>query len=272
MAAKKRNLPVCVHAEDEKTVQQNMAKAKQQNWNHAKYHSKIRTGEAERIAIENCLKLQQKIGNQLHVCHVSSAEGLQVIEEAKERFPDLLLSCETTPHHLFLSEEDANELENFLKVNPSIKSKQDQKALWKGIQKRSIDCVSSDHAPHTLSEKQQPYFSAPSGMPGVETMIPLLADAVHEEKLEWKDIERLCGENPQRVFGFRTSGCYTVIDPAVRTEIQNDHVFSKCGWNSFAGRKLSGKIDCTIVNGTTVFENGAIRKENRGVGKIVQRS
>ncbi len=271
LAAKKRGLPVCVHAEDEATIQQNLSTAKKKDWNHAKYHSKIRTSEAEAIAIEACLKLQQKTGNQLHVCHVSSAAGLELVEKAKTDFPELRLSCEVSPNHLFFTEDIAQVTENFAKVNPSLKTKKDQQALWKGIRNGTIDCIATDHAPHLVEEKQQPYFEAPSGMPGIETMVPLLANAVQQEKLDWMDIERLCSRNPQAIFNFEANGCATIIDPNNRWRVQNEELHSKCQWSPFNGWVLQGKVETTVVNGTIVFNQGKIIENNRRVGKLVQR-
>jgi len=272
VAAKKRGLPVCVHAEDETIIQQNLALAKKKDWNHAKYHSKIRTDEAEAVAIESCLKLQQKIGNQLHVCHISSAAGLKLVEKAKKDFSDLPLSCEVSPHHLFFTDDITAVTENFAKVNPSLKTKKDQRQLWKGIRNGIIDCIATDHAPHRIEEKQLPYFEAPSGMPGIETMVPLLANAVQQEKLDWIDIERLCSKNPQAIFNFKSNGCATIIDSNNRWRVQNEELHSKCAWSPFNGWVLQGKVETTIVNGNIVFNQGKIVENQRGVGKLVQRS
>lgn len=271
-AAKARGLPVCVHAEDEATIQQNTARAKQANWNHSRFHSRIRTDEAEALSIKQCLQIQQKIGNQLHVCHLTSAAGLELVAKAKHDFPDSQISCEVTPNHLFLTQEDTERLDNFAKINPSLKTKEDQRALWKGIRNQTVDMVATDHAPHTIEEKQKPYWDAPSGMTGVETMIPLLCNAVADEKLDWKDIERLCSANPQQIFGFSNPNCVTVIDPNKNGAIRNSDLFSKSKWSPFDGQTVRGKIELTVVNGHVVFENGKIFEQNRGVGQLVARS
>jgi dihydroorotase len=102
-------------------------------------------------------------------------------------------------------------------------------------------------------------------------MVPLLANAVHQEKLDWVDIERLCSRNPQHIFGFELQGCATIIDPRFRWRVQNELLHTKCKWSPFHGRVLNGSIETTIVNGTVVFEKGMVLENNRGIGKIVER-
>ncbi len=268
-AAKQNNLVVCVHAEDEAVVQANLEKAREKKWDHVRYHARIRSDEAEAKAIAECLRIQGRVGNRLHVCHLSSQMGLEQIRQAKAERPDLALSTEVTPNHLFLSEDDVPRLGNFGKVNPAIKSRADQQALWKGLRTGVIDCVATDHAPHTVEEKQKPYAQAPSGMTGVETMVPLLAHVASSEKIGWSDVEAWCAKNPARIFGLSLSSNYTVIDPSDEWKIQNDRLFTKCKWSPFDGWTGKGRVVATIVSDQLVFQDGVVKKNRGSVAKHV---
>ena len=260
--AKKRNLVVCVHAEDQKTIEKNQIKFK--HITDPMIHSKIRNSKAESIAISKVLQIQKKIGNKLHICHVSSKEGVQLIREAKEN--QLNVSCEVTPHHLFFTERDLAKLHNFAKVNPSIKSKKDQNALWAGIMDETIDCIASDHAPHLIEEKKQSYWDAPSDMPGIETMPLLLLDVAIRKKIALsKTIELLC-QNPAKIFGIKNKGFLktgfdadlALFDLEKTKKIQNKYLFTKCKWSAFNSKKLYGVLEKTLILGEVVFERPII--------------
>lgn len=256
--AKRRNILVIVHAEDEDTIKQNTAMAKEKGWNHAKYHSKIRTCEAEAKAIEKALRLQQEIRNRLHICHLSSAAGLELVKEAKQNREGI--SCEVTPHHLFLTEDATTDLGNFAKMNPSLKGKADMQALWKGLRKGVVDLIATDHAPHTRQEKEQPYWDAPAGVPGIETMLPLLLNAVNKEEIDLRKVVGLCCVNPAKLYNLKTKGeirvgneaDLTLIDLTKEHTIKNGSLFTKCNWSPFSTWKLRGKVERTFVGGRTV--------------------
>ncbi len=270
--AKKRNFVVLVHAEDEGTIRKNSEAAKKKGWNHARYHSKIRTCEVEAKAIERALKLQAEVGNRLHICHVSSAQGLELIREAKQGSAGI--SCEVTPHHLFLSQEATEELGNFAKMNPSLKTSSDVKALWKGISNGTVDIIATDHAPHTKEEKEKQYWEAPSGVPGIETMLPLLLDAVNRERIELQKIVELCCSSPAKIFGLPCSGEIKIgnsadlalVDLESEQTIKNGRLFTKCNWSPFATWKLRGCVERTFVLGGEVFSN---ESEGRAVQPAV---
>lgn len=256
--AKQKDLPVCVHAEDETTIQKNIVEAKAKAWNSVEYHSRIRSSEAEAIAIEKALRLEEEIGNRLHVCHVSTKTGIELVEKAKQH--SSLVSCEVAPHHLFLTEYDAKVLGNFAKVNPPLRSEEDRAALWNAIQKGVVDCVASDHAPHTVEEKQQDYWSAPAGLPGTETMLPLLLNAAASDKISLQQIQKLCCENPAKIFGLPKIGAIKkgyradlmLFSLNKETIIKNDSIKSKCGWSPFNEWKLKGKIEKVFFGGKTI--------------------
>jgi len=259
--AKKKNMVVTVHAEDEEIVQLNTNKIKQENKNHAKYHNEARPAFAERIAIEKALMIQKETGNKIHFLHVSTEEGISVISDAKKQGSGI--TCEATPHHLFLTEEDTEALGNFGKMNPPLRTREDQKALWKAVNNGTVDCIGTDHAPHTIEEKEKDYFEAPSGVPGLETMLPLLLDAVAKEKLTMARLVEMCCENPARIFSISEKGLIlngfdadlVLVDLAGETIILNELLETKCRWSPFYKWKLKGKIEKVFVSGKEFEKN-----------------
>ena len=253
--AKTKGMVVTVHAEDEEIVQLNSNKIKQENKNNAKHHNEARPPIAERRAVENALELQKKIGNKIHFLHISTEEALTLIGEAKKQRQGI--SCEVTPHHLFLREEDTEALGNFGKMNPPLRSKTDQKALWQGISSGIVDCIGTDHAPHTIEEKEKEYFDAPSGVPGIETMLPLLLDAVANERLSMANLAELCSANPARIFSIPEKGIIqegfdadlVLVNLTGETTIINELLETKCKWSPFNKWKLKGKIERVFISG-----------------------
>ena len=175
---------------------------------------------------------------------------------------------ETCPHYLFLTAKDVNELGNFAEMKPGLKTKQDQNALWEGIKNGKVNTIATDHAPHTKEEKMQANY--PYGVPGCETMLPLLLNAMNEKKITLKKIVQLCCENPAEIFKIKNKGRIkegfdadlAIIDLNMEKEVKNDELFTKCKWSPFDGWKLKGWPTHTIVNGNIIFENGNINKIN----------
>lgn len=266
--AKARNKIVNVHAEDESIIRQNSEQYK--NENSASVHTKIRSSVCELAAIEKALSLCREIGNKLHICHVSSAEGLACIREMKGETRNL--TCEAALHHLFLNGSHYEKLGNFAKINPSLKSKQDCAALLQGIFDGTIDIIATDHAPHTKEEKQKDYWEAPSGVPGIETMLPLMLTAANENKLSVERVIELCTEMPARVFGIMNKGAIEigndadlcVIDLKREWEVYGERLQTKCKWSPFEGMKLKGFVEKTFVNGNLAYDNGNFYESIKG--------
>lgn len=270
-ACREKKIPACVHAESNEIIGKN--EKKMHGRSGAMIHSKIRTAKAESAEIKRLLEIQKKTKNALYFCHVSSKDGIGLIREAKEVQENVY--CEVTPHHLFLNEKDIERLGNLGKVNPSIKGEKDRLALWKGIKDGTVDTIASDHAPHTMAEKKLPYWSAPSGMPGTQTMLPLLLDAASKKKVSLERVSELLCKNPAKIFGLSRKGRIEegfdadlcVLDLAKSSMVSNKGIFSKCGWSAFSGKRLKGVVEKTIVLGNVVFDK---RKFNEGfLGKEV---
>ena len=190
----------------------------------------------------------------VHICHVSRREEILLIRKAKER--GLKVTCEVTPHHLFLSEEDIPHLgAGRSEVRPRLASPQDQQALWDNLE--VIDCFATDHAPHTLAEKdgQNP----PPGFPGLETALPLLLTAVHQGRLTIDDLVRRMVDNPRRIYHLPDQPeTWIEVDPDVRWEIHAGQTHTRCGWTPFEGRPVQGRVERVYLRGQLAFDYGQV--------------
>ena len=216
-------------------------------------------GETENII--KAIELIKDSNNRIHFCHVSSKEELH---HAKNKKIQNTISVEVCPHHLFLTASDLNELGNFGEMKPGLKTRDDQKALWEGIHNGKVDTIATDHAPHTKEEKMQ--MNYPFGVPGCETMLPLLLNALSEKKITLRKIINLCCENPAKIFKIKNKGFIkegfdadlAIIDLNMEKEVRNNELFTKCKWSSFDGWNLKGWPVATIANGNIIFRDGKI--------------
>ncbi|MBS3157925.1 dihydroorotase family protein [Candidatus Woesearchaeota archaeon] len=200
----------------------------------------------------------------LYICHVNSKKMVELIKRyKKQKHLEDKLFCEVTPHHLFLNNEDAKMLGRLAYVKPLILTKDDQKALWRALEDGTIDVIATDHAPHTLEEKNNPDITkVPAGMPGLETALPLLLNAVHEGQLAIGDVIRLYSTSPAKIFGLKKKGRLkegndadiVLAQQKLRKRIINDNLLTKCKWNAFSNRELFGVPVYTLVNGNLVYE------------------
>jgi len=248
-------IPVVCHCEDARVNQESRSKNKELCIDA---HSRIRPPESEVKAIQNALALAKKYDTRLHIAHVSTRGGLELIRAAKQS--GITVTCEVAPHHLFLTVEDYVTLGTLAKMNPPLRSREHQEALWKGIEDGTIDCIATDHAPHTLKEKQSGSpLEAPSGVPGVETMLPLLMSVASGQwphpsphttyHIPHTDILRLCFTNPNRIFSLGKQGIaedasadLILVDPKTEWTIMGKELHSKCGWTPYEGWSVRGKI------------------------------
>jgi len=245
--------PIVVHAEDEQSLKYFAAL-------HPRDHNHARPALSAQIAVSRALAIAEKTGRALHIAHTTTARELELIREAKQK--GVHVTCEVTPLHLFLSEEDQHRLGNFGKVNPPLRSESDRAALWTHFD--TIDTIATDHAPHTRAEKNQPYEQAPSGMPGVQTMLPLLLTAASEGMVTLNEIVKRCVVHPARIFGLKTKGALEIgkdadivlVNPRVEYELTDEQMLSKCGWTPFAGRTVTGRIEQVFLRGSLACERG----------------
>lgn len=202
----------------------------------------------------------------LHICHVSKREEILLIREAKAR--GLQISCEVCPHHLFLTEDEIPSIgASRAEVRPRLATKADQEALWANID--IIDCFATDHAPHTLEEKDG--VNPPPGFPGLETCLPLLLTAVREGRLTLDDVIARLHTNPRRIFAVPAQlESYCEVDLEASYDIHAEDHFSRCGWTPFEDWQVRGRVRRTVLHGQTAFEDGQVLA-NPGAGKNIRK-
>lgn len=256
---------IVVHAEDNKCIKT----ASEAVAHVSENHNKLRPPRCAEISLKKAISLVKKHGAKLHVAHFSTAGEIILVQSAKRE--GLRVSCEVTPQHLFLNEENAEKLKNFGKVNPPLRSKNDQAALWANLQ--NVDCIATDHAPHTVEEKEKLYDEAPSGLPGLETTLPLLLDAYTKRRISLQEIARLTSYDAASVFGLKGKGQlgvgfdadFVVVDVEKETKIENGKLFTRCNWSPFDGWRLKGKVVQTFLRGKEAFDDENICvKQGRG--------
>lgn len=239
------NIPIVAHCEDPAI---NAEAAGKNTRTDVAVHSLLRPPEAEIVAIEHAIGLARKFGAPLHIAHLSTKGGLDLVRSAKKE--GLRITCEVAPHHLLLTTADYDRLGTLAKMNPPLRTPEHVDALWEGLKDGTVDCVSTDHAPHTLEEKNaaEP-LKAPSGVPGVETMLPLLLTAASEKRIAYPDIVRLCFENPNKIFQLCKQGIaegapaeLILVDPKAQWTIKAENLHSLCGWTPFEGMLVRGMV------------------------------
>ncbi len=224
---------------------------------------------AEELAVPVCILLADLYSVPLHIVHVSRRSEIELIRKAKEAGKNV--TCEATPHHLFLTVHDAQRLGPLGDMRPKLASQDDVDALWENLD--IIDIFATDHAPHSLQEKgiPNPLDNAPPGVPGVETMLPLLLTAVDQGKLELDDIIERCVHAPRRVYGIpEQEDTYIEVNVDERYRIDQSNLHSKCGWSPFHGTEVVGKVDRVVLRGEPVYEHGILKTE-RGRGQVLFR-
>ncbi len=249
--AAQQDVMVAVHAEDEGILEANK-KTYQGPYTPAA-HSKIRSREAAILATKKAIALAEKYSARLAILHVSTKEEVDLIRAAKQR--ELLVYMEVSPHHLFLTDQSYEMLGTKLQMNPPIRTAEDVEALWDAIEEGVVDFIGSDHAPHTLEEKDQCYGKAPSGVPGIETLLPLLLNAYNEGKISLEKIITLTNVNIVQIFNLHRILDVVVVDLELVRIVDNKNLKTKCGWSPFEGYMLKGWPLYTVCQGR-LFECG----------------
>ena len=257
---------VACHSEDEQCLQKiQNAKFKMQNYGTvAEIHDAMRPDECAIESAQKLVAILQKIKKPLYICHVSSPGELAVFLSAKQK--GLPIYLEATPHHLFLDIQNSDQLGNFVRVNPPIRSASSRLSLQNALIEGFIDTIGSDHAPHTIDEKNRSYTDSPSGMPGIETILPLMLDFARLKKFTIQNLIRCMCENPARIFGIERRGAIrqgyfadiVIVDQDLTRVVETNRMYTKCGWSAFAGRSITGFPYATIVNGEIAFLRGRI--------------
>ena len=257
------------HSEDEYRLAERRELAVTGDWTS---HPVVRDVETAVMSTRRLLKLARKVGKRIHVLHITTAEELEMLRDAKD-----VASVECLPQHLTLVAPEAYQrLKGYAQMNPPIREQRHVDALWRALNAGIVDVMGSDHAPHSIEEKAQPYPASPSGMPGVQTMVPVMLTHVNNGKLSLQRFVELTSAGPQRVFGLADKGRiaegyhadFTVVDLKRKETITAEWSKSKCGWTPFDGFEATGWPVATIVRGGFVMRDGEIVA--KGGGKPVR--
>jgi len=227
---------VAVHAEDEHMMQQRKAEySSETNYN---VHSKIRSPEVAAHAVAKAIELTRTYKTRLYILHVSTADEINLIKAAKAE--GLPVYAETTPHHLFINDSAYAQWGGKVVMNPPIRPSQHQEALFAAIRDNIIDTLGTDHAPHTPAEKALPYGKCPSGVPGIETALPLLLNAHHEGFLSLEQIVALTSTRARAIFHLSVNDDVVLVDLNKQLTVSDQQLKTKCAWSPFTGRTLTG--------------------------------
>ena len=225
-------------------------------------HAVWRDAQTAIASTKRLLKLARHYNKQIHVLHITTAEEIEMLAANRD-----IASVEVTPQHLTLAAPDAYaRLGTYAQMNPPIRDEAHQAALWQGLQDNVVDVIGSDHAPHTIAEKAKTYPDTPAGMPGVQTLLPLLVHHMNEGRFSLQRLVELTSYNARRLFALRDKGMaqtglhadFTFIDVAGKHHITEDWLASRCGWSPFTDMHLKGKVIGTMVRGKTVMWEGAL--------------
>ncbi len=270
---------IATHCEDEATIKHNLAQA------HNTYgdgipvtqHHIIRSAEACIKSSRKAIALAQQFDTKLHILHISTAEEVGQFSNAP--LAQKRITAEACIHHLWFTNEDYATKGNLIKWNPAVKTATDKHAIWQGVLNGNIDVIATDHAPHTLSEKQQPYAQAPSGGPLVQHGLQAMLDKYHEGVITLEMIAQKMCHNMAELFqiqqrGYVRQGYYAdlaLVNLNQPHTVTEHNILSKCGWSPFNNHTFKSSIVHTFVNGTHVYNNGTINKTTKGSALVFNR-
>lgn len=267
------DMVISAHCEDEDTIRRNLQTYKAQYGEDIPFvcHPRIRSEEACYLSSSKAIALAQKTGARLHVFHLSTAREMDLFRndiplEKKK------ITAEACIHHLWFSDEDYDAKGSLIKWNPAVKTATDREGLWKALLDDRIDIVATDHAPHTLDEKQNPYTTAPSGGPLVQHALPAMLEQHLDGRISLERIVTKMCHNPAVLFdieerGFLREGYFADLT-VFRTNdpwlVDRSNVLYKCGWSPFEGTTFRSRISHTFVNGHLAYENGRLSSQRHG--------
>jgi dihydroorotase len=261
------------HSEDEYRLAERRPLARTGDWTS---HEEVRDAETAISSTRRLVTLARRLGKRIHVLHVTTAEEIEFLAEHKD-----VATVEATPQHLTLEAPEAYErLKGLAQMNPPIRGARHRAGLWRGVEQGVVDVVGSDHAPHTLEEKARPYPASPSGMPGVQTLVPILLNHVAEGRLTLERFVDITAHGPQRVFGVAGKGRMaegwdadlTIVDLKARRTLHHADMASRCGWTPFDGMNVKGWPVATIIRGRVVMREDQVVDPHRGAPVRFQES
>jgi dihydroorotase len=252
------------HSEDEFRLRERLGERIE---NDPSSHPVWRDEIAALQCTERLVRIARMTRARIHVLHISTAEEIVFLEGHKD-----VATCEATPHHLTLSSDDYARLGTLIQMNPPVRDRRHRDGVWHGISQGIVDVLGSDHAPHTPEEKAKPYPSSPSGMTGVQTLVPIMLDHVNAGKLTLERFVDLSSHGPNRIFGIARKGRisagydadFTIVDMKRSETITNAQAGSKAGWTPYDGKRVTGWPVGTIIRGNRVMWEGEIVTAGQG--------
>ncbi|MAO07285.1 MAG: dihydroorotase [Alteromonas sp.] len=261
----KTKLLISVHCEDEETIKNNLAKYEAEYGDDipVELHPIIRSEEACYLSSSKAIELAKKTGARLHVFHLSTERETHLFDK-KKALKDKKITAEVCIHHLWFTDKDYKAKGTKIKWNPAVKTKKDKEGLWKALLEDRIDVIATDHAPHTLEEKNQPYTKAPSGGPLVQHALVALLEMHHKGVISLEKIVEKFAHNPAILFQLKDRGYIregykadlVLVDLNAPWRVNKDNILYKCGWSPFEGTSFKSRVTHTLVNGKVAYENG----------------
>ena len=269
----KSKLLIAVHCEDEFTIRKNLAEAKEKYGDHIDItmHPVIRNAEACYRSSSLAVELAKKYNTRLHILHISTAIETSLFRNdipLKEK----RITAEACIHHLWFCDEDYKTKGNRIKWNPAVKSSEDRAEIWKALLDGRIDVIATDHAPHTIEEKEKNYTAAPAGGPLVQHSLPALIEFFHQGKITLEQIAEKAVHNVADCFqiekrGFIREGYFAdlvLIDINAKQKVTKENILYKCGWSPFEGEELHGVVQHTFVSGNHTYNQGQFNENIKG--------
>ena len=269
----KTDLLISTHCEDEATIKKNLEQAIAIYGDDIpmEKHPEIRSEQACYISSSQAIALAKKTGARLHVFHLSTAKETKLFDK-KKALKDKKITAEVCVHHLWFTSEDYASKGTKIKWNPAVKTKKDREGLWKALNEGRIDVIATDHAPHTLEEKNNVYTKAPSGGPLVQHALEALFEMHHKGYITVEKLVEKVAHNPAILFEIKERGYIregykadlVLINPNAPWTVTKENIAYKCGWSPFEGTTFRARVTHTFVNGHLAYENGKIAKATNG--------
>lgn len=269
----KVSLPITAHCEDEPTIRKNNEIYRNKYGEDVPFrmHPLIRSSEACYLSSSHAVKLAKEYNTRLHILHLSTADEMKLFSN-KLPLNQKRITGEVCVHHLWFDESSYDDLGTLIKWNPAIKTRFDRDALIDGVNNNIIDIIATDHAPHTITEKENSYFKAPSGGPLIQHSLVVMLELWHRKVFSLEKIVEMMCHNPAILFNIRDRGFIRegykadlcLVDPASPWNVTKENILYKCGWSPFEGTTFRSKVLQTIVNGTIVYDKGVINDNYRG--------
>ncbi|GJM29195.1 MAG: dihydroorotase [Cyclobacteriaceae bacterium] len=269
----KAHIPIATHCEDEETIKHNLEKHLEKYGENIPFrcHPEIRSTQACYLSSSKAVNLARKYRTRLHILHISTGKETQLFESGKS-LNDKHITSEACIHHLWFSDQDYQSKGSAIKWNPAIKTADDRSAIWQALLDGRIDVIATDHAPHTIEEKEGTYLNAPSGGPLIQHSLVAMMEFYHQGKISMEMIVKKMCHNPAQIFqvmqrGYLREGYFAdlvLVDPNNPWTVSTKNILAKCKWSPFNQVSFKSQVTHTFVSGTLVYQNGVFDESVRG--------